>query len=334
MVYEGHPRTAHRDLDLDELWGAGKIVFDAPQGQIEFRKDKAAAAALTTMVEHGLLHDALYRQDLLAVGAGLQRLGWLVSVVCAVPFIAYCWYAAHAVDPPPGHWIRSFGWLIHLVLLVLLAGMCFGPHTSVMAARRRRRVGAIEQRAQADPERRRESLLGQAIHLCAREIQLADRQHDQPPGPRGLKRLAASRALLEQVLATDPDSWLALWWLGKIEQRLGHDLTALEWLEKSAAAAPDDEADPAREACLQALHLGDSELGIRYGEEAVRRNPDDHGHESNLALAYLVADRLDDALQHAEAAVGRQPDDPISRQVLSMVLAVRQGTLERPSSIG
>jgi len=145
------PRSsAHRLITLDELYTEGQIGLITPCGVLTFRKHAAALAGVRQCVETGLAGDpefcaALRRQALRAVPRGL-----IVAAVSGGLFGLYCWWTWNASDPPPGSWLRwalvTFGWLIHGVLLVLMAAALAGPLVAYSGLRQWLRVWLIERR--------------------------------------------------------------------------------------------------------------------------------------------------------------------------------------------
>jgi len=149
-VLKAPPNAAHRLIELYELYAEGKLSFATPHGTLIFKKQSAAVAAVRGLVEVGLVGDPefcaeLRRQSLWAITRGL-----VIFVMCAGPFGLYCWYASWASDPPPGHWIRRFGWAIHGVLLVLLGLGLAGLFAAYFGLRQWLRVKRIERLATKD----------------------------------------------------------------------------------------------------------------------------------------------------------------------------------------
>jgi hypothetical protein len=146
-VFEVPPTLAHRVVEMYDLYAEGKVGFATPFGAWTFNKHPAALAALRQLVEEGLAGDAefcslLRRQSLWSAAVGLA-----MFVVGGGLFGLYCWFASWAPDPPPGHWIRWFGFLIHGVLLVLLGAGLAGPFVTWFGLRQWLRVRQIERRA-------------------------------------------------------------------------------------------------------------------------------------------------------------------------------------------
>lgn len=143
-VFEAQVACAHRAVELYELYAEGKISFASPHGSLAFKKNPAALAELRDFVEAGLASDAEYRTALRRQSLRAISLGLTMFVIAGGLFGLYCWYASGASDPPPGHWIRWFGWLIHGILLVLLAAALAGPFIAYFGFRQWLRVRWIE----------------------------------------------------------------------------------------------------------------------------------------------------------------------------------------------
>jgi hypothetical protein len=152
-AFESPLAAVHRVVGLHELYAEGKISFAGPRGALTFKKQPDALAALRGLVEAGLagdteFRDTLRRQSLHAILRGLAMFALGGGL-----FGLYCWYASWAPDPPPGHWIRWFGWLIKGILLVLMAVGLAGPFVAYFGLRQWLRVRRIERLADAAPDR-------------------------------------------------------------------------------------------------------------------------------------------------------------------------------------
>ncbi len=150
-VFETGAGGAHRLVDLYDLYAEGKITLATPHGAVTFRKQPAALAALRALVEAGLAQDAEFRAELRRQSLRAIPRGLVMFVVGGGLFGLYCWYASWAPDPPPGHWVRWFGWLIHGALLVLMAAGLAGPFVAYFGFRQWLRVRRIERLASAAP---------------------------------------------------------------------------------------------------------------------------------------------------------------------------------------
>jgi len=65
----------------------------------------------------------------------------------------------------------------------------------------------------------------------------------------------------------------------------------------------------------------------------VRLKRSDPGLQANLALALLLAGDVDQALDQAEPAAARRPDDEINRAILTLAGDVREGRRRQPSTL-
>lgn len=119
-VLEAPQDYAHRIIDLYALYAQGKISITNPEGALTFKKHALAATAVRALVETGLAGDPEFCTELRRESLWAIPLGLVMFVVGGGLLGLYCWYASWAPDPPPGHWMRSFGWAIHGALMVLL----------------------------------------------------------------------------------------------------------------------------------------------------------------------------------------------------------------------
>jgi hypothetical protein len=148
LVLEVDPGSAHRSIDVFELYHENRVTIENPWGPLSFKNtNDAAAADMRKFLETRLRSDPDYLAELRRHSLRLIPRGMVVSLVCGSLFALYCLWAFIAPDPPAGHWIRWFGWLIHLILLVLLAGVLVGPIVSFSGLRHWLRYRRIEREA-------------------------------------------------------------------------------------------------------------------------------------------------------------------------------------------
>ncbi|HLW66038.1 MAG TPA: hypothetical protein VKS79_12075 [Gemmataceae bacterium] len=154
LVLEIEPASAHRAIDIFELYHENRVTIVTPEGPLQFKNtNNAAAADLQKFLEARLRSDPEYLKQLRQHSLRLIPRGMLISLVCGAMFALYCWWAFTAPDPPPGHWIRWIGWLIHLILLVLVAGIILGPIVSFTGLRHWLRYRRIDHAAKkSEPE--------------------------------------------------------------------------------------------------------------------------------------------------------------------------------------
>jgi hypothetical protein len=149
QVLETPTTSAHRVVNLDELYAKGKVSLLTPSGPRTFRKHPPALSAVRWLVERGLVSDPEFcaeyrRESLMGVPIGL-----IMFVMGLGLFGLYCWYTWSAPDPQ-GQWFRWFGWLIGWVLMVLLAVGLAGPLVAFAGLRRWFRMWRVGRRATLD----------------------------------------------------------------------------------------------------------------------------------------------------------------------------------------
>ena len=57
------------------------------------------------------------------------------------------------------------------------------------------------------------------------------------------------------------------------------------------------------------------------------------GFQANLALALLLAGDINEALDQAEQAVARSPEDEINRNLLAIIREVKEGLRRQPTTL-
>lgn len=144
------------------------------------------------------------------------------------------------------------------------------------------------------------------------------------------RRVKKGIAKLTVVLAAVPDAWNACWMLGMSYRGLGDHAQALELLRRAYVINP-QQVDVGREYAGQCFFVGAAEEGIRISRELHARFPADVGLHSNLALALLIGGDLAEAAAVAESALAREPDDPITRNLVAYIADVRAGARPRPT---
>ncbi|MDH3719557.1 MAG: hypothetical protein OES79_15655 [Planctomycetota bacterium] len=135
---------AHRLVEIYELYAESKISFASPAGPLTFASQPEVVADVRAFVEAGLARDDEYRRSLKIQARGAVQRGLVMFLVGGSLFGLYCWWASWAPDPPPGHWLRWLGGLIHLVLLLALAVTLAGPYVCLLGWRQLKRINGIE----------------------------------------------------------------------------------------------------------------------------------------------------------------------------------------------
>ncbi|MFZ0700525.1 MAG: tetratricopeptide repeat protein [Candidatus Acidiferrales bacterium] len=174
-------------------------------------------------------------------------------------------------------------------------------------------------------------LYKEAVEIVGSEIIIDG--HPQAPESSSSVRSKLDNALqlFSRVIDLNPDNWSAMWFVGKIHQRYGDQSAALEWFARAHDLSA-GQVDVLREASLCAMELGRSKEAISYASSALRVRPGDAGLQANLALAFLLAGRLDEAKQSIEKAKVEDPADPIARTLSEMINHFFVASLVRPPS--
>jgi tetratricopeptide (TPR) repeat protein len=168
--------------------------------------------------------------------------------------------------------------------------------------------------------------------LTKGELLLSDGDPSIKPGWFARRKLRQALSCFEAALRIVPESWQALWGMGKIHQRLGEVPEALGCFSRAHDLSP-SQPDVAREAGIAACDIGDGPSAIRFTKAAIAAKPDDAGLVSNLALAYLIAGDLGQAQRAAAEAASRAPGDSVSQTVRQIIDDVAQGRRPRPRTV-
>jgi Flp pilus assembly protein TadD len=131
-------------------------------------------------------------------------------------------------------------------------------------------------------------------------------------------KLTYSGWLFKRVVRLNPENWPAMWFTGKIYQRLGKGNAAFLWFERAHKINP-SQPDVLREFSISAMELGRNETAIKMASEAVRIEPTDAGLCANLALAYLLNNRITDSQAAIDQALKMQPSDKASLDLQAMI---------------
>ena len=135
--------------------------------------------------------------------------------------------------------------------------------------------------------------------------------------------------LFRRVIAINPDNWAAMWAAGMTLRRLGDLDSALEMFA-GACRLSGDNPDVPREAGITAMEGGRYADAVAFSEQAIRLDPSDAGLVANLALAHLLTQNPVEARRAAAYAVGADPADEISRNILAMIDDVLAGNRPCP----
>jgi hypothetical protein len=99
-IFEAPSASAHRVVDLDELYGESKVGFATPFGSWAFRKYPDALEAVRQLVERGLAGDPAFLLGMRAQALRMAALGLVMFAVGGGLFGLYCWFASWAPTRP------------------------------------------------------------------------------------------------------------------------------------------------------------------------------------------------------------------------------------------
>ena len=158
----------------------------------------------------------------------------------------------------------------------------------------------------------------EAAHLAQGEIILQERRAAVSVDRSTRTNLERALKLFARVLEIHPENWSAMWFLGKIHQRLGNYPAALTWFVGAHGISPSQHG-VTREASICAMHIGRSQDAFRYALAALQAQPSNFGLQANLALALLLANRLDEAKSAIDISLVGDPSDVSSQTIRLMV---------------
>jgi tetratricopeptide (TPR) repeat protein len=134
----------------------------------------------------------------------------------------------------------------------------------------------------------------------------------------------------QKCLEIVPDHWQSMVLMAKSLQRLERHSEALEQLESAFKIELKNHSIP-MEASLQAMHLNDLNKALFYSEESLKRKPDDFALMGNHAMNLLIAQKDIEAKNAIEKAIKLKPNDPVNRNIESILKDVMSGNRKRPT---
>lgn len=174
-------------------------------------------------------------------------------------------------------------------------------------------------------------LYKEAVQIAGNEIIIQGHPRLSDPSSSVRAKLDRALQLFSRAIDLNPDNWSAMWYVGKIHQRYGDHSAAVEWFAR-AHNLNSGQVDVLREASLCAMDLGRSKEAISYATSALNLRQSDAGLQSNLALAFLLAGRLDEAKQSIEKATVADPADPIAKTLSQIIEHFIVASWVRPPS--
>ncbi len=115
-------------------------------------------------------------------------------------------------------------------------------------------------------------------------------------------------AVLEQVLATDPNHVEANYWMGSAYQALERFERAEFYLRKTITLSPDHEKAHNALGYLLAEHGTNLDEAVKLIRKALKKSPANGAYLDSLGWAYFKQGKLNDALKQLEKAVFYMPD--------------------------
>lgn len=143
-------------------------------------------------------------------------------------------------------------------------------------------------------------------------------------------RLEDSVKDYQKCLELFPGNWQSMFLMAKAYQRLGRHAESFEQLEAAFKIELKNHSIP-MEASLEAMHLKDIEKALFYSEESLKRKPNDFALMGNHAMNLLLAQKDNEAKDTIEKAIKIYPNDPVNRNIESMVRDVIAGRRKRPT---
>lgn len=162
--------------------------------------------------------------------------------------------------------------------------------------------------------REHNQIFEEAEALIRDEVRLLERPNRMRPNSLVRFKLQHALSLFERVLQLNPENWSAMWMVGKIHQRFGDSTKAFSWFERAYQVNP-SQPSTAREASICAMDIGNHDAAIVFGHRATQIEPASADLHANLALTYLLANRITEAQASIERSLAIEPTDEISQAI-------------------
>jgi tetratricopeptide (TPR) repeat protein len=137
-------------------------------------------------------------------------------------------------------------------------------------------------------------------------------------------------ACFEQALLIYPEHWQSLFFLGKIYQRLQNYDRALSYFENAVQLERLDH-NIFSEASITAMHLKNTNKGIEYSSEALKRKPNDFALLGNHSMNLLIGGKNKEAIETIDKAIVIKPDDQINQKIKAQIIRVINGNMAPPT---
>ena len=128
------------------------------------------------------------------------------------------------------------------------------------------------------------------------------------------------------------DSWTVHWLLGKAWHAIDDSPRAYSSLIRAYELERENQV-VTRELAGVCLELGKTTEAVSAAERAVAGDPENGELLTNLALAYLLDERLSEAERTIAAAFKHAEDDPVAEGVKQLLCEVQSGTRPQPKTL-
>jgi Flp pilus assembly protein TadD len=144
-------------------------------------------------------------------------------------------------------------------------------------------------------------------------------------------RIARAIRILQKHVIAETGDYESRFWLGKAYQRLGDHNHALEWMIDAVRLHP---ANPsfAKEAGIEALEIGETDVAIALLRPALDAAPRDPALLYDLGMAFLIKNKPREAKNYLSMALAIE-DHTLTRRVLALADDVLKARETAPNSL-
>jgi len=172
----------------------------------------------------------------------------------------------------------------------------------------------------------------QAGDLVTPYLRLSDGREKRWNTPKAQADLRRGIELYGAVVKYAPSNWNAYWLMGKAHQALREPAAAYDAFGR-AYAIQQENADVAREYMFECLETEHVPEGITVAEHAATLRPQEAGLVANLALAYVIAGRTNEALSKVEESLALDPNDKVTASLQRVIREIIEGKRPQPKKL-
>ena len=158
-----------------------------------------------------------------------------------------------------------------------------------------------------------------------------------PGGPpldeKAQEEVRSAIGTLQQLVTSHEDSWRLWFLLGKAWHSVGNPDRSIQAFEHANEYAEEPQTMILKEWAGVLLELGKTRAACDIGEKAVAARPDDVELLGNLAVAYLLDQRVETAEKTIAHAISIDADDETNSYIHAKIESVRAGLSPAPRSI-